>query len=330
MVRVGVVGTNWITDHLLDAAKFVENFELAAVYSRTSERAKEFADKYGAQHTFTNLEEMAESPLIDAVYIATPNCYHEEQAILFLQNGKHVLCEKPLAANAEEVKRMIEAAKKHNVLLMEAMKSTLLPNFKVIQENLHKIGPVRKFFSSYCQYSSRYDKYKEGIILNAFNPVYANGSLMDLGTYCLYPLIVLFGEPKGIQATSVMLESGVDGEGSVLLQYDDKEAVVMYSKISNSHLPSEIQGENGSLIIDKLHTAERVEVRYNDGTVEHLTVEQPYPTMYYEVNEFVELIVNGKTESDVNSYHHSYETMKVMDEVRKIIGLVYPSDQKNK
>ncbi|MFD1778528.1 Gfo/Idh/MocA family protein [Fredinandcohnia salidurans] len=328
MVRVGIIGTNWITERLLEAVKSVEDFELSAVYSRTRERAEEFADKYEIETTFTNLEEMAASSNIDAVYIATPNAYHAEQSILFLQNGKHVLCEKPLAANATEVKKMIETAKEHNVLLMEAMKSTLLPNFKAIQNNLHKIGRVRKFFSSYCQYSSRYDKYKEGIILNAFNPIFANGALMDLGTYCLYPLVTLFGEPKDIKATSVMLESGVDGEGSVLLQYEDKEAVVMYSKISNSHLPTEIQGENGSMIIDKLHTAEDVEIRYNDGSIEKLTVEQPYPAMYYEVKEFVELIEAGKTESDINSYDNSYKTMHVMDQVREIIGLVYPNDKK--
>jgi len=205
MVRFGVIGTNWITERLLEAANDVEDFKLTAVYSRTISRAEEFASKYGVTKIFTNLKEMAVSQEIDAVYIATPNSYHAEQAILFLQNGKHVLCEKPLAVNATEVARMIQAAKDHNALLMEAMKSTLLPNFKVIQDNLHKIGPIRRYFASYCQYSSRYDKYKEGIVLNAFNPEFANGSLMDLGVYCLYPLITLFGEPKEVMQLALCL-----------------------------------------------------------------------------------------------------------------------------
>jgi predicted dehydrogenase len=327
MVRVGVVGTNWITERLLEAANTVEDFELTAVYSRTSERAKEFAGKYGITKLFTNLEEMAASGDIDAVYIATPNSYHAEQAILFLQYNKHVLCEKPLAANATEVKRMIQTAKDHQVLLMEAMKSTFLPNFKVIQDHLHKIGPVRRYFASYCQYSSRYDKYKEGIILNAFKREFANGSLMDLGVYCLYPLITLFGEPKEVKATGMMLDSGVDGEGSVLLKYEDKDAVVIYSKITNSHLPSEIQGEKGSMIIDKIHTPEKVEIHYNDGKVEALTVAQPQPSMYYEVKEFIELINQRKTESSINTYDNSYVTMKVLDKIRNELGLVYPNDQ---
>ena len=243
MVRFGVIGTNWITERLLEAANDVEDFKLTAVYSRTISRAEEFASKYGVTKIFTNLKEMVVSQEIDAVYIGYSQFISRRTSYFILQNGKHVLCEKPLAVNATEVARMIQAAKDHNALLMEAMKSTLLPNFKVIQDNLHKIGPIRRYFASYCQYSSRYDKYKEGIVLNAFNPEFANGSLMDLGVYCLYPLITLFGEPKEVKATGIMLDSGVDGEGSVILKYDDKDAIVMYSKITNSYLPSEIQGE---------------------------------------------------------------------------------------
>lgn len=329
MVRIGVVGTNMITEKLLEAANAVVDFELTAVYSRTIEQAEEFASNYGVTKLFTNLEEMAGSDEIDAVYIASPNSFHAEQAILFLQNGKHVLCEKPLAANAAEVATMIEAAQNHNALLMEAMKSTLLPGFKVIQDNLHKIGPIRRYFASYCQYSSRYDKYKEGIVLNAFNPKFANGALMDLGVYCLYPLITLFGEPNEVKATGIMLDSGVDGEGSVVLRYDDKDAVVMYSKITNSSLPSEIQGEKGSMIIDKISSPEKVEIYYNDGTTEQLPIEQSHPVMYYEVKEFIDLINGGKTESEINTFANSYTTMQVVDRVRTEIGLKYPNDEKS-
>ena len=327
MVRIGIVGTNMITERLLEAAIAIEDFKLAAVFSRTIKQAEKFASNYGVTKIFTNLEEMAGSKDIDAVYIASPNSFHAQQAILFLRNGKHVLCEKPLAANAAEVSKMIQAAKEHNVLLMEAMKSTLLPGFQVVQDNLHKIGPIRRYFASYCQYSSRYDKYKEGIVLNAFNPKFANGALMDLGVYCLYPLITLFGEPNEVKATGIMLESGVDGEGSVVLSYDDKDAVVMYSKITNSSLPSEIQGEKGSMIIDKISSPEQVEIHYNDGTTEQLPIEQAHPVMYYEVKEFIDLINSGKMESDINTFANSYTTMQVVDRVRAEIGLKYPSDE---
>src|SRR5690606_38194200 len=129
------------------------------------------------------------------------------------------LCEKPMASNVQEVQAMITAARRNKVLLMEAMKSTLMPNFYSIQSNLSKLGPVRRFFASFCQYSSRYDAYRQGTVLNAFNPSFSNGSLLDIGVYCIYPAVVLFGKPDHILANGYLLESGVDGEGSLLLKY---------------------------------------------------------------------------------------------------------------
>jgi scyllo-inositol 2-dehydrogenase (NADP+) len=323
-----VIGTNWITESFITAAKEIDSFTLSAVYSRTEEKAKEFAERNGAEYMFTDLEEMAASDTIDAVYIASPNSFHAEQAITLMNHGKHVICEKPMASNVKEMESMIAAAKENNVLLMEAMRSTVTPNFKSIQENLHKIGPIRRYFASSCQYSSRYDKYKEGTVLNAFNPKFSNGSLMDIGIYCLYPMVVLFGKPDSVKANGLLLESGVDGEGSILLNYGDKDAVVMYSKISNSYVPSEIQGENGSILIDHIQDMTKIEIRYKDGTTEDITVEQNKPKMYYEAKEFIELIERGELESKVNSHANSLTVMEIMVETRRQIGLVYPADNK--
>lgn len=326
MIRFGVIGTNWITEEFIHAARELEGFALTAVYSRTEERAKEFAAKFGVQTTFTDLESMAKSDEIDAVYIASPNSFHARQAILCMNHGKHVLCEKPLASNTREVQNMISAARENGVLLMEAMKTTLLPNFQSIRAHLHKIGKVRRYFASYCQYSSRYDAYKAGTVLNAFNPAFSNGSLMDLGIYCLYPLVVLFGKPKRIKAGAILLGSGVDGEGGILMEYEDMDAVIMHSKITNSYLPSEIQGEDGSILIDKIHTPTKVEIRYRDGSTEEITQPQAKHPMAYEIKEFMELIRNGKRESPVNSHANSLAVAEIMEEARKQIGLVYPAD----
>jgi scyllo-inositol 2-dehydrogenase (NADP+) len=327
MIKFATIGTNWITEEFIKAAKEVPGFALTAVYSRTEEKAKEFAAKVGAERTFTSLEEMAKSDEIDAVYIASPNSFHAEQAILLMNHGKHVLCEKPLASNTAEVQALIEAAKQNDVVLMEAMKTTLLPNFQAIRKHIHKIGKIRRYFASYCQYSSRYDAYKQGIVLNAFNPAFSNGALMDIGVYCLYPMVVLFGKPLNIKANSVMLESGVDGEGSIILDYGDMDAVVMYSKITNSYIPAEIQGEEGSIILDTIHTPQKVEIRYRDGRIEDITEAQPHHPMYYEAKEFIELIQNGKRESEINSHHHSLTTMEIIEEARKQTGIVFPADQ---
>ena len=325
MVRFGVIGTNKITDNFLEGASELGDFQLTAVYSRTEEKAKAFALKHGAKATFTSLEEMASSDYIDAVYIASPNSLHAEQSILFMNAGKHVLCEKPMASNSVEVKRMIEAAEENHVLLMEAMKSTVMPNMQMVRENLHKIGQIRRFVANYGQYSSRYDAYKEGTVLNAFNPKFSNGSLMDIGVYGVYPVVSILGKPTSIKAEGVMLESGVDGEGSILLGYEDKEAVIMFSKITDSHLPSEIQGENGSILIDKIGSPTDVKIHFRDDSVEDLTQPQSH-TMMYEAKEFIELIQSNKRESAINSHENSLRSVEVMDEARKQIGVVFPAD----
>ncbi|AND40155.1 Gfo/Idh/MocA family protein [Cytobacillus oceanisediminis] len=326
MVRFGIVGTNWITERFLKAALQVEDFQLTAVYSRTEEKAKEFAAKYGVERTFTDLKTMAASGEIDAVYIASPNSLHAEQSILFMKNNVHVLCEKPVASNTKELKYMIAAARENNVLLMEALKSAFMPNFLAVKENLHKIGQVRRYFASYCQYSSRYDAYRQGTVLNAFNPDFSNGSLMDIGIYCVYPLVALFGKPVEIKAAGYVLESGVDGEGSMVLKYPDMDAVIMYSKITDSSLPAEIQGEEGNIVIDRISSPEKVELHYRNGEREDLTQDQLSDSMYYETKEFIRLVQAGKTESDINSYANSMITMEIIEEARRQIGVVYPAD----
>ena len=327
IIRFGVIGTSEITQVFLKGAKLVEKFKLAAVYSRKEETAREFADKYGVKTIFTSLEEMAKSDEIDAVYIASPNSFHAKQAIIFMKNRKHVLCEKAFASNIKEVEEMIKVAKENNVVLMEAMRTTLTPNFKIVMENIYKLGKIRRYFSSFCKYSSRYDKYREGVVLNAFKRELSNGALMDIGVYTIYPMITLFGEPKEIKATSYMLESGVDGEGSVIFKYDEMEGSVIYSKISNSYLPTEIQGEEGTMIIDKINEVNSVKIVYKDGNIEELSTNQEEDSMSYEIDEFVNLIINNKKESNINSLENSKIVMKIMDNVRSQIGLEFIADK---
>jgi len=336
-VRFGVVGTNKITDWLLAGAKEDERFELSAICSRTQERADEFAAKYGVKHTFTSVEEMASSDVVDGVYIATPNCTHAEIAITCMNRGKHVLCEKPMASNAHEVKQMIEAAKKNHVTLMEAMIATMNPNFIKVQELLPKLGTIRRYFASYCQYSSRYDKFKEGVVLNAFNPALSNGAMMDIGVYTIYPLIALFGKPKAVNAQGVMLSSGTDGQGVVNLLYDGMNATALYSKIANSYLPTEIEGEDGNLIMDEIHTIRKVTYiprpaamsgRGPKAEPQDMSVVSNHDDYYFEVAEFINLIEDGKLESEINSHAVSLATIEVIDEVRKQLGVAFPADKK--
>ena len=335
-IRFGVVGTNNITDWVIAGGRQDERFELTAACSRTQERAEEFAAKHGIPHTFTSLEEMASSPLIDAVYIATPNYVHAEQSILCMNHGKHVLCEKPFASNAKEVRLMIEAAKKNKVTLMEAMISTLNPNFAIAKERMKDLGTIRRYFASYCQYSSRYDKFKEGIILNAFKPELSNGAVMDIGIYTIYPMVALFGKPQQIEAQGIVLHTGADGQGAVNFQYEGMNATVLYSKIANSALPTEIEGEAGNLLLDKIHITKQVDYiprqvtaqgKEQENHCQSIGVPLEKSEYYYEIAEFINLIEQGKQESNVNSWENSLTTLEIIDEIRRQLGVHYPADE---
>lgn len=305
----------------------MEHFELKAVYSRTEERAKEFAGKYGAELTFTSVEEMCGSEEVDAIYVASPNSFHAGQAITAMEHGKHVLCEKPIASNQREAARMIDVARTNHVLLMEAVKSTLMPGFVSIREQLHKIGTVRRFTGNFCKYSSRYDAYRDGTVLNAFNPDFSNGSLMDLGVYGVYPLVVLFGEPKSIKANGVRLASGVDGKGSILAEYEGLEAVITHSKINHSYAPSEIQGEEGVIMIPNISEPGNIKICYNDGSVDRLEEQNTHPPMYYELAEFVNLVQKGEIQSTVNSHKNTLIATQILQEARRQMGIKYPADE---
>lgn len=325
-VRFGIVGTNFVSDWLIEGGREDSRFRVTAVYSRTQETGDKFAQRHGIPHVFTSLEEMLEGDLVDAVYIASPNALHASQAIACMKRKKHVLCEKPIASNLKELDAMIAVAQENKVVLMEAMKPTLTPNFKVVMENLQRLGRIRRYFSSYCQYSSRYDKYKAGEVLNAFRPELSNGALMDIGVYTIYPMVLLFGAPDRIHASATLLESGVDGAGSVTFKYKEMLATVLYSKIADSHLPTEIQGEQGTLILDRINTISDVTFRPRKGKrllLGHPKVKNEY---YYEVAEFIDLIENNKQESDINSLDVSRKVMQVLDEIRHQTGVHYPAD----
>ncbi|MDR1330491.1 MAG: Gfo/Idh/MocA family oxidoreductase [Tannerella sp.] len=326
-VRFGVVGTNFITDWVIAGGREDERFEAVAVCSRTEERARAFAARHHIRHTFTSLDEMAASPLIDAVYIASPNALHARQSIACMRQGKHVLCEKAFASNAAEVRAMIEAARKHGVTLMEAMKPTLTPGFRAVREAVGRIGTVRQYFACYCQYSSRYDRLKEGTVLNAFNPELSNGAVMDIGIYTLYPMAVLFGRPKTVQVSGTKLCSGVDGHGNVSFTYGGGLcATVLYSKIADSQLPTEIQGEEGLVSLDRINLIGRATLKHRNGATEDIMPPTAHNEYYYEIAEFIDLILSGRKESRINSLENSLITVEIMDEIRRRLDVRFPAD----
>ena len=288
MIRFAVIGTNWITRQFVDAAHETGKYKLTAVYSRSLEQAQTFANDYPVEHLFTSLEAMAQSEAIDAVYIASPNSLHFPQTELFLRHKKHVICEKPLASNLAQAEAAIACARENQVVLFEAFKTASLPP-------------------------------------NTFNPAFSNGSIMDIGFYCLASAVALWGEPQSVQASASLLESGVDAHGVVVLNYGDFSVTLQHSKVSDSVLASEIQGESGSLVIEHISECQKVCFVPRGGKTQDLTTPQHINTMLYEAEAFAHLVESG--EVDHPALAVSRITAKLQTEIRRQTGVVFPADE---
>lgn len=327
MIRFGMIGTGKIAEKFWQANRYGKDFELTAVYSRTLERARQFGFQKGQLQYFDDLEAFANSDCIDAVYVASPNCCHYEQVMTLLKAGKHVLCEKPMASNLEQAQEMFAEAEKQNLILLEGMRSIYAPSFQKMIPYMETLGTIRRATLQYCQYSSRYDNYKRGIVENAFKPELSNRALMDIGVYVVSCMIRLFGAPKSIKASGVKLHNGVDGAGTILMEYPDMIGEAIYSKITDSAMPSQIQGEDASMLIQEIENVKDLRI-VRKGVVQSIHFEQSDNILNYETQEFIKMIKTGMGWE--KSKEITLETMKVLDEARKQLHIVFPADKKPK
>ncbi len=325
MFKLAIIGTNWISQQFVEGAIQTGKFSLYAVYSRDIEKARAFGAPYDVDTFYDSLDALGEDSEIDAVYIASPNSLHAPQALQMLKAGKHVICEKPMASNYTLAQEMFLCAEENNVVLFEAFMTPYTPNFSVLKESLPTIAPLRHATISYCQYSSRYQKYLDGENPNTFNPEFSNGSIMDIGYYCLGAAIELFGEPKEVQASAYVLDSGVDGCGSVTLAYNGFNVNLLHSKVSDSLIPSEFQGEEGSVLVDMISTGRGVERILRGKEKEVLTLPQTENHMFYEAEAFAKQLKLGVI--DENTKQRSLTVAKVLTEIRRQTGIVFPADK---
>ena len=158
---------------------------------------------------------------------------------------------------------------------MEAMRPAFDPAYQLIMENLPKIGKLRRVTLEYCQYSSRYDKFRQGEILNAFRPELANGAIMDIGVYPIYMLRAVVWNAKDIKSFSTKLENGFEGDGIVLMQYEEMVAEAVYSKITESVNPSVFLGEDGAIVLDHVGVPERSKSVRETGVRKKSHIRQP-------------------------------------------------------
>jgi predicted dehydrogenase len=328
MIKFATVGTGWITEAFIEAAKLSEQYQLTGVFSRNEEKAKQLANQYNASHYFTDLEEMAQSEEFQVVYIASPNSLHFEQAMIFLKNKKHVICEKPIFSNTAELEKAYQTAEENGVYLFEAIRNIHTPNFRILKEKLHMAGTLRSAILPYIQYSSRYDLFLEGEEPNIFSADYSGGALVDLGVYPLYLAVCLFGRPKKVSYHPVLLRSGVDGSGTLLLDYEDFICTVLCSKISASTIPCEIHGEKGTFVLED--AAPISEIKFFDAHTKEsqvLSMNQEEQNMIYECINIARIIETNNNEGYQKLKDWSEIVLSITEEARRQNQIVFKAEQ---
>lgn len=313
MIQLATIGTSTITEQFVAALATVPGIELAGVFSRRPDGAAAAASRFGAPRWWSALDDMLAAPEVHAVYVASPNGVHLEQCRAALAAGKHVLVEKPAVVTAAEFSELMRLAEAHGVVLLEGLCSAYDPGMTVVREQLPRLGTVRRVSFEYCQRSDRYDQVLAGQPVNIFDPALAGGALNDLGVYCISPLVDLFGEPSGVVGASVLVASGADGAGSALATYPGMVADLSYSKITASSRPSQIEGELGTLTIDRISVPSRLVVDLFGEPVQEYIVEKPHGHLPYEIERFVTLINGGDPEPD---HRRTLMTLRTMEAIR--------------
>ncbi len=249
MLSLATIGTSEITKKFLAACRLTKRYNFKIAYSRDAAKGEAFRLEQGFEKSCNDLYELAASRDIDAVYIASPNAFHYTQSRLFLENGKSVICEKPIVTNANQYKELRALAEKNGVIYMEAIMSRHSRGREILRSAIKEIGSITQARLDYCQLSSRYNRFIAGEHVNAFDMSLAAGTLMDLGVYCVYAAVDLLGEPLDIMASAVISENKADSTGSAIFTYDRFLATLTYSKVGQNVLGSEIIGDKGTVKI---------------------------------------------------------------------------------
>ena len=323
-IRWGILGTGWIAEKMVDALSVVNDTTLVAVGSRTREKANEFARKYRVERAYGSYEELAKDPGIDVVYIATPNTYHCDNTLLCLRNGKAVLCEKPFAMNEKEVMQMISTAREHNVFLMEAFWTRFLPSISKVQEIIASgvLGEVGHIKSDHTKFRT-FDPNNR-----AFNKSLGGGSLLDIGIYPVFLTLLLWGEPDRIDSVPYIGSTGVDESLALTFKYNDGRIATLYSSFTvDSTVETHICGTEGRLKMNRWWFCPvPMELAKGESKPETIDLNYVGNGYNYEVEEVVKCLRSGKKESDILPLDFSLRLIRLLDRIRKQMGLTYDAD----
>lgn len=269
MIKYSVIGTSWITRSFIDGASLHEGLILDGVYSRSPEKGKIFAEATGAKRVFADFTSLLQSDT-DLVYVASPNVCHFEQCKMLLMNNKHVICEKPITITLDEYKELSALADSKGLVYFEAIMYMHSPARAVLKDAVNRIGKIQSANIDFSQLSSKYPALMRGENPNIFNPEMKTGALNDLGIYCIYPVVDIFGVPNEIIPCQHFLFTGADGSGSAVFKYDDKIVNITYSKVGQSRGVSQIMGDLGTITIGSISQTDNIYLYDNNGEATQL------------------------------------------------------------
>ncbi|RKS08768.1 putative dehydrogenase [Nocardiopsis sp. Huas11] len=319
--RWGVIGTGGIAHSFLEGLRASSSSRAVAVGSRTLARAEEFADAWDVPGRHGSYAELADSPDVDVVYIATPHPWHHEAALLCLKAGKHVLVEKPMAMNALQVSQMVGAARDNDRFLMEAMWTRYLPVYRRVRDLVADgaLGEVR-WISAEFGFNAPYDPDHR-----LFNADLGGGALLDLGVYPLALASHFLGDLTVVGATRELSpDRMVDVQTTILLRGQDG-GTASVSCASRRTLPNRavLAGSRGWVEMPAFWAGTEA-VLHRDGH-EPEALHEPFRANGYEfeADEVARCLAAGERESPDMPWAESLRLARLMDQVRDMGGLVY-------
>jgi predicted dehydrogenase len=309
----GIIGPGKIATKCAEGLKVLPNAELYAVASRSLEKAEAFKEEHGFKKAYGSYKEMLADPELDVVYISTTNNLHFEHAMLCLEAGKAVLCEKPFASDLSQVEQMVNKAREKKVFLMEALWSRFIPSMIQFKEQALS-GAIKQPLLLQCNFGfiSPFDPFKR-----IYDPSLGGGSIPDIGIYPIFVALYLFGKPESIQVTSVPSPTGTDWTTSILFKHKEKEISMLTSSFEMV-LDNEarLYGEGGYLKLHSMfHIPTRLSVNKNDGQETEIPLDLVGNGYNYEAAEVMDCLDKGLTESPGMSLAFSLDLIAVIDEV---------------
>ena len=322
--RWGIIGLGNIAHKFAEGLKAVPGAELAAVGSRSQEKADKFGDEYGATRRHGTYEALAADANVDAVYVASPHSKHKEDSLLCLNAGKAVLCEKPFTINAGEAQEVIRVARERKVFLMEAMWTRFTPIMGKVRELVKEgaVGDVRMVQADFG-FRAGFDPKSR-----LFDPALGGGALLDVGVYCLSFASMVLGTPEHVTGTAHLAPTNVDDNAALALRYATGAVAVLGTSVSaNTPQEAMVIGSEGTIHIHAPFWIPKTLTLSRSGK-DPETIELPYEGngYNYEAQEVERCVGQSLTESATMPLDETLEIMKTMDALRAQWGVKYPME----